>query len=307
MSITKPTISVVLPVYNVENYLDECFQSLLNQTYQDFEVIVVNDGSTDNSLAIVEKYESQFDHFMVITQNNRGLSEARNTGITQIKGTYTYFLDSDDYIAPDTFENLVGLAMEHDLDVIKFDAEPFSTEGITFKESKYDSSQQLQEGTLYSKDAYVTALKKRFMPTVWLLFIKTSIIKENNLTFKKGILHEDELFTVQLLSHCNRIMYDASKYFKRRYRQQSIMTSSIYENKKSLESKLEVIRLFDEMEQQEVSDAFRSFLKQRKAALFTTILFHKHYSWKDASRDMKRLHVAISAKGFLREIKNKVK
>ena len=93
-----PKISVIIPVYNVEKYLRECLDSLLNQTFKDIEIICVNDGSTDGSLNILNEYASKDSRFIIINQNNQGLSAARNNGLNVAKGDYVAFLDSDDYI-----------------------------------------------------------------------------------------------------------------------------------------------------------------------------------------------------------------
>ena len=101
-----PQISVVLPVYNVEEYLRQCLDSLANQTFEDFEVICVNDGSGDSSLSILEEYASEDERFKIISQENKGLSGARNTGMDYIKGKYTIFVDSDDWLELNALEKL---------------------------------------------------------------------------------------------------------------------------------------------------------------------------------------------------------
>ena len=91
-------VSIVVPVYNVEKYLDRCIKSILNQKYQDMEIILINDGSTDNSLAICEKYREQDSRIIIINKANQGLSAARNDGVAAASGEYIMFIDSDDYI-----------------------------------------------------------------------------------------------------------------------------------------------------------------------------------------------------------------
>lgn len=269
-------ISVILPVYNVENYLRECLDSLINQDYQNFEVIAVNDGSTDHSLSILKEYESKFSNFILVNQENKGLSEARNAGIPYVTGKYIYFLDSDDFILPNTFSNLCQLAEENNLDLIKFDAAPFSEIPEKTNLTDFRSSDILKKDTLYTRETFAKSIIKKFMPPVWLYFIKSSIIKENNLTFKKGILHEDELFTIQLLEHCNRIMYDPNAYFQRRYRPNSIMTSSLNSNKKSFDSIIEIIKIFNDLQKSlDKNSDYYKLVENRKNALYTTLYFYK--------------------------------
>lgn len=300
-------ISVILPVYNVEKYLVECLESLLNQNYKNFELIAINDGSTDESLSILNAYRDKFFNCEIITQENKGLSEARNAGLPFVRGKYIYFLDSDDYILPNTFENLVALAEENQLDLIKFDAEPFVEVEGKFNMSNYDTSSVLKEGVLYSRDEYVKSVQKRFMPPVWLYFIKSEIMKNNDLTFKKDLLHEDELFTVQLLKECNRIMYDSNRYFQRRYRANSIMTGSLNSNQKSFDSKVEIIRLFSEFQKSEDSSkGFFKFLQSRKNTLYTTLFFYKLDKSKNPNKLLGSYNVKIDARTFLRELKKRV-
>ena len=98
----KPAVSIVVPVYNVEAYLEKCLDSLVNQNFDNYEVIIVNDGSTDKSKEIAQRYENKYSNVVLIDQKNKGLGGARNTGIEAVKGEYILFVDSDDYIHPDT-------------------------------------------------------------------------------------------------------------------------------------------------------------------------------------------------------------
>ena len=106
----KPKISVIIPVYNVEDYIDETLTSLLNQTMiDDIEVLMIDDGSTDNSRYIIEKYALDYDNFHAIHKENGGQGVARNLGLELAKGEYIHFIDSDDYIIPETYEKLYDM------------------------------------------------------------------------------------------------------------------------------------------------------------------------------------------------------
>lgn len=299
-----PMITVILPVYNVADYLKECLDSLLAQTYMDFELVVVNDGSTDNSLEIIKEYKDKFERIIVISQKNKGLSEARNAGYSSIKGKYTYFLDSDDLILPQTFENLVNLAEKNQLDLIKFDAHSFSEKNIKIQMTNYDSSGYLEINKLYLRDEYLNKVENNFMPAVWMYFIKSSIILEYQLYFKKDILHEDEVFTVQLLQHCQRIMYDSNQYFQRRYRQNSIMTANVSKNKKSTQSKIEIIELFQNMINSNPTDnMYNQFVKSRQSDIFTVLIFEKNGNIKPYLKYYKQYSLSIKKRTALRHIK----
>lgn len=300
----SPMISVILPVYNVAPYLKECLNSLLEQTYTDFELILVNDGSTDNSLIIAKEYENKFERIIIIDQDNKGLSEARNSGYRYIKGRYTYFLDSDDFILPETFGNLINLAEENKLDLIKFDAYSFSEKNIKIQMTNYDSSSYLEENKVYSRDEYLRKVGDRFMPAVWMYFIKSSIILENQLYFKKDILHEDEVFTVQLLQFCQRIMYDSNQYFQRRYRQNSIMTADVSKNKKSTQSKIEIIKLFEKLiNSNPLDEEYSKFIKSRQNDIFTVLIFEKNGNVKSYLKYYKKYNLSIKKRTALRYIK----
>lgn len=114
-------VSVIRPVYNVENYLEEYLNSAVNQTLKEIEIIAINDGSTDCSLEILNKYKSKYKNFSIINQENRGLSGARNSGLRVSKGKYVYFLDSDDYINKDAMEICYKEAEKDKLDIVTFD------------------------------------------------------------------------------------------------------------------------------------------------------------------------------------------
>ena len=111
-------VSVIVPVYNVDKYLEECLDSIVNQTLNDIEIICVNDGSTDGSLKILEDYASKDDRIKIITQENGGLSVARNTGIDVAKGEYLSFVDSDDFIGLEMFDKMYDQAHSQDLDIL---------------------------------------------------------------------------------------------------------------------------------------------------------------------------------------------
>ena len=116
----QPKVTIVIPVYNTENYLDKCLSSVVNQTFSDIKVIIVNDGSTDNSLEICKKYAVNDKRITLIDKVNEGVSIARNIGINLAEGEWIYFLDSDDFLDLNTLENLVIEAHSSDADIIQF-------------------------------------------------------------------------------------------------------------------------------------------------------------------------------------------
>ena len=119
----KPLLTVVIPVYNVEKYLKRCIESILIQEWKNYDILLVNDGSTDNSPQICDDYAKAYDFISVIHKKNGGLSAARNTGISHAEGEYVYFPDSDDWIEPDTFMALAEVVESQKFDIISFNRE----------------------------------------------------------------------------------------------------------------------------------------------------------------------------------------
>ena len=124
---SKPDISIIVPVYNVERYLDECLDSLLEQTHRNIEIICVNDGSTDSSLRILERRASEDGRIRVISQENAGVAHSRNIALDAAQGDYVLFVDSDDYIDVRTCELLLSNAHETDADIVVFGGKTFPT------------------------------------------------------------------------------------------------------------------------------------------------------------------------------------
>lgn len=134
---SKPDISVIIPVYNVENYLGECLDSILNQSFKNLEVICVNDGSTDNSLKILESHAKNDSRVKIISQENNGPGYARNVGLKYAKGEYVLFVDSDDFISNDSLNDLYNNAVSNNSDLVLFDNQEFDETENTFKFYSY--------------------------------------------------------------------------------------------------------------------------------------------------------------------------
>ena len=221
-------VSVVVPIYNVEKYLVETIESLVNQTLREIEIILVNDGSTDKSLEIIEKYKEKDYRIKTINQKNQGQSVARNKGIEVAKGKYIYFMDSDDLLELKTLENCYIKSEKERLDFLIFDSDIFF-ENIRL-EKKYDNFKNNREKKLEDKITLgIKVLKKleknkKFKCSPCTHFINMSYLKNNNLFFYPGIIHEDELFSYKLYLNAERVNYLNCKFFKRRLRENSTMT-----------------------------------------------------------------------------------
>ena len=218
-------ISVIIPVYNVEAYLNECLDSVLSQSYRNFEIILIDDGSTDSSGDICREYEKKYPQISLYVRENSGLSASRNFGMEKAKGEYVYFLDSDDYITYDTFEKLISTAKKHNCDMVFFDAESFADPKGSFNvKQTYRRKYSYPEGEGYN---LLELLQEKgvFHPSVPLIFFRKDFLSENNLRFYPGILHEDMVFTYQAFCVAKSVAQCNRAFYLRRYRKSSIMTS----------------------------------------------------------------------------------
>jgi glycosyltransferase involved in cell wall biosynthesis len=150
-------VSVVIPVYNTEKYLKKAIDSCLKQTHQNLEIIIVNDGSTDNSSLIIQEYGNKYKNIHLIQTENRGLSEARNTGAKYSSGDYLYFLDSDDWILPDMISKCTKEAEKNNLDLVLFDSQTEFEKQEDFKTEvrQYERNQIIDSDLIYSGEKFV--------------------------------------------------------------------------------------------------------------------------------------------------------
>ena len=206
-----PKVSLIIPVYNVEVYLRECLDSVINQSFGDWEAICVNDGSTDRSADLLAEYAAKDERFKVITQANGGLSSARNTGLDAAKGEYLLFLDSDDWLEPKALEVISGNLNGEDM--LCFSGRRFFEETKSFNPSDEWSEKTFASGMDYYNENALLQRDFAFVCVV-LRAYRRSFLEEHNLRFKEGIFHEDNLFTpivcyyAQSVKQINACLYD---------------------------------------------------------------------------------------------------
>jgi len=210
--------SIIIPVYNVEQYLQTCLDFVVAQTYTDFEVICINDGSTDNSLVLLDNYVMYDSRINVINQQNKGLSAARNAGIRAAKGDYIFFLDSDDWIEPNTLKILAEKQSGEDL--ICFNGRRYFEDGITEEPDSGIEDNQLTGWEYYNKYALLPR-KFHFVCTVLRLYRREYLLK-NRLFFEEGIYHEDNLFTPLACYHAQTVKVIPDYLYVYRIREGSI-------------------------------------------------------------------------------------
>ena len=226
---TMPVVSVIVPMYNVEAYLRQCLDSVVEQTLKNIEIICVDDGSPDRSAEIAAEYAEKYPNVKVVRKENGGLSSARNAGLDVASGRYVYFLDSDDYLEPEALEALSAKAEAEELDIVYFNTH------LVFENQKirelnqnyvdYYTRKGKYEG-VYTGQALFAAMRsnREFFPSVCLQMFRRSMIEEHGLRFYNGIIHEDNLFSFQCMILARRAGYSRELYYFRRMHGDSIMT-----------------------------------------------------------------------------------
>jgi len=201
-------VSIVVPVYNVEKYLERCLDSLINQTLKEIEIICVNDGSKDNSDKILEKYSQKDNRIKIINQENSGLSAARNTGMNYVKGEYIGFVDSDDWVDIDFYEKLYNAAKKNDCDIAVADF------------IRQHPKKQKRRLNITEEKVYETAEEKYLIcktyreGCVWNKIYKTEFLKNIDLKFVVGMYYEDRDFTARSLYFSKKLVTVPGTYYR---------------------------------------------------------------------------------------------
>lgn len=215
-----PKFSIIVPVYNVEEYIDDCLKSIFNQSFKDFEVIVVNDGTKDNSMDIVKNYDVK-----VINQENAGLSAARNTGVKSSTGEYLLFIDSDDYIEKDLLKN-INNNLKDNPDVLRFQIKEIFDDNriVNHKENSFDTTNGVE--------AFTKICNYHFIENAWSYVIKRKYYLDNKFEFKKGTYHEDYGLMPLVIIKANKVKSISYIGYYYRQRSNSIMSSTDYNKTK---------------------------------------------------------------------------
>lgn len=220
----KPKVTAVIPVYNTEAYVEQAVRSVMEQTLREIEIVVINDGSTDRSLAVVERLAAGDDRIVIFSQPNKGLSEARNAGIDRAHGEFIHFMDSDDLLEADAYELCYRRATDERLDFVFFDAESFGAAEPGADWLDYHRVAAVGDEVRPGADQLARMLdKRRYRASACLSFIRTEYLLAQRLRFYPHIIHEDELFTPQLYLAAARTAGIARAFFRRRVREGSIM------------------------------------------------------------------------------------
>lgn len=213
---TQPLISVIVPVYNVERYLDQCVESLIGQTYERLEIILVDDGSTDSSGEQCNAWANRDNRIRAVHQCNAGLAAARNTGLDLAKGEYIGFVDSDDYVLPDMFGTLLHNLQESDADLSIISYERENPDGSTYCNAFPD-----KKIVMTSQEAFAYVNQHGyFYVTAWDKLAKKELF--DNLRYPLDAVYaEDSPVTYQLLDKADRIVYDSTPLYRYRMSENS--------------------------------------------------------------------------------------
>lgn len=223
-------VSVIIPVYNVEAYLRQCLDSVVNQTLCEIEIICVNDGSTDESAAILNEYVAKDARIKILTQVNSGQGAARNSGLMVANGEYVYFMDADDELAnASVLETLVAMAQRDSLDVLFFDAETVVDEGVqTSAVHASDYIRQYDYSLVKSGRRLLSEFLKNREYTVspCLAIYRRAFFKESNISFpSERIFYEDNIFMTRVLLAAQRASHRPWRFYLRKVHAGSTVTS----------------------------------------------------------------------------------
>lgn len=228
--------SVIIPVYNTSLYLEECIDSVYNQTQKEIEVIAINDGSTDDSWEVLQRLQKKYSELIIVKQENHGQGHARNVGMERARGEYIYFLDSDDYILENTLESCYACATVNKLNIVLFDALEFedSNERKSIEPNNCDRHDIIKErkevfSGIYFLEKYY---KKTYIPVPWSMYCSAAFLKANDIWFLTGVYFEDNEFYCRVMTLADRIMYIPEMFYRYRFRKDST-TGSIFDLRKA--------------------------------------------------------------------------
>lgn len=206
-------LSIIVPMYNTEKYIGTCLKSLISQDIpsKDYEILVINDGSRDNSKNIVDSYIKRYSNIRIISVENGGQSKARNIGIDNAKGDYLFFVDSDDYISINSLKDILEKSIKNDLDMMFFDLKQVYDENKRECGYKNNNTLEIKNGIQYFADNNVNN-------GPWHYLISRNFIRKNNLRFIEGKFCEDGMFLISSIFEAKRVAYsnvDVYRYVMR--------------------------------------------------------------------------------------------
>ena len=301
-----PNISIIIPVYNVKQYLEDCLESILNQDYKIYEIILVNDGSTDGSADICNLYSDKYSFISTIHKENGGLSDARNVGLKKSNGDYILFIDSDDMIFENSLEK-IHQTLEEDLDVDVVFLEAVKL----FPNGKFvPLGEGLEKSEIYKRSQeevfkHLANLPK-FPGSACTKLVKRSMLIKNKIYFEKGLYSEDIEWSIRLLTSAKKYNYCHYQYYY--YRQQSVGSITNTIELKNVVSLLNIIKKWSSNPQINSINGLQHYINSFMAYEYLILLPYygglnkkdknrlklevKEYSWLLSIINIKRVRVA---------------
>lgn len=306
-----PKVSIIVPVYNAEKYLNQCIESIIKQTEKDFELILINDGSKDTSLKICKEYEKKDYRIKVYDKPNGGVSSARNLGIEKSSGEWINFIDPDDWIEENMLETALNKAEENNVDVIQWNHYYNKSEQQIKRKNIYNGNINdmsiLQLGIL-SPTYIETELKMHFgaIRGVWGKLYRSSIIKENNILFNEKIyMFEDGIFNLYVFEHSKKV-YFINEFLQHYRRENTSVTLSFKEDCLGInEFIIEDMKDFRNKKNQDnrYNIAFNLVIFELLTSTFNRYFFHKDNFMKKREKYL-LLHKTCYNANYINSIRN---
>ena len=283
----QPLVSIIVPIYNVEAYLEKCLDSLVSQIYSNIEILLIDDGSTDNSGLIADKYANEYDYISVTHNTNSGLSSARNDGLKQANGEWIAFVDSDDYVRRDYVSTLLKIAQFKDAQI--------STCKFMRVSNEKNANINLWQSKLMSgHEAINESFINMWSPDVWQCLFKASILKDNNITFPVGREYESVAVKIKTLYYADKVAFTNEKLYYYVNRVDSITHKPF--TQKTLEDKLTAL------------DDIQSFIDQTGDKNISE--YYEYYAFQYLSHVLSRLSLeqkpAKEVKSIWRTVRKKL-
>jgi glycosyltransferase involved in cell wall biosynthesis len=275
-------LSIIVPVYNVESYLERCIVSLLNQDIElsQYEILLVNDGSTDESLAVAQQLEKESDNVRIISQKNQGLSGARNTGIKNASGKYVWFVDADDYIEHNCLKQLLDEADNFNVDAYAFLEKKISDGSIEFE---LHCKQILPLGKVI--DGKWATLHGFYPCSSCAYFFNREFLQKNGLFFILGITHQDVEFTTRAITVAKRIVFtDYAPYYydfnpnslsksksrekQRKYILDEVLVAYYIKSYAQKQTDIEIMSLLERRANSIICGLFLTFVREREKRVY---------------------------------------
>ena len=284
-------LSIIVPVYNVEKYLERCLKSLCGLNIEN-EIIIINDGTKDGSLEIAERFRENHknENIIIISQENQGLSEARNNGLKVAKGEYISFIDSDDFVDTENYEKFINETIKDkvDIGIGRYKKIIEKNNGTETELECVTEIRNYDKGEIRTGKEYFDIMYRNDMhgSEVWDDLFRRKFLMDNNIFFKKGRMHEDEIFTAETLLKASKVRFYGIYYYNYLQREKSIMSTKSLKNYQDMEKNINEIYDFMVAEtdsrtkkllEDEIHRLYKIIIKHSKEYKKENAVFRKNY------------------------------